>query len=268
LQQQGALFFDEIMDATGLLRTQLEQALAELAAAGLISSDSFAGLRALLLPASRRRPIDLRRRRRGALYGLEDAGRWSLLTAAGADQQVNGRWSAAGLDTAEYVAGCLLRRYGIVFRALLQRENNLPPWRELLYVFRRMEARGEVRGGRFVTGFSGEQFALPEAVGLLRDVNRRPAEGTFISISAADPLNLIGIIVPGARVPALAANRVLYRDGAPVATLVGRQMHPLEAMNSEAEWQARTALLRRRIPNLSHTDLSWSGASPTRSLPN
>jgi ATP-dependent Lhr-like helicase len=238
------------MDEAGLLRTQLEQGLAELAAAGLVSSDSFAGLRALLLPASRRRPIDFRRRHRGALNGVEDAGRWSLLTAFKTqDQQPASRWSAANSETIEYIAACLLRRYGVVFRALLQRESNLPPWRDLLYLYRRMEARGEVRGGRFVQGFPGEQFALPDAVGLLREVNKRVPASDMIAVSAADPLNLVGTIIPGARVPALTSNRILYRDGIPVAALIGREMQKLKPADGEAEWQLRTALLRRRILN-------------------
>jgi ATP-dependent Lhr-like helicase len=110
-----------------------------------------------------------------------------------------------------------------------------------------MEARGQVRGGRFVKGFSGEQFAQREAVGLLREINRRTTEGELVAISAADPLNLIGAIVPGTRVPALTSNRILYRDGIPIATLTGKEMHRLTEMDSSAEWQARTALLRRRM---------------------
>jgi len=264
LERFGALFFDEIMDGVGLLRTQLEQALAELTAAGLVSSDSFAGLRALLLPAKRRRPIDFRRHRRGALYGLEDAGRWSLLIAPKAeDQQPANRWTAADAETVEYIATCLLRRYGVVFRALLRREDGVPPWRNLLYVYRRMEARGDARGGRFVQGFSGEQFALPEAVGLLREVRRRQTSGDLFAISAADPLNLVGTILPGSCVPALTSNRILYRDGVPIAMLIGREMWTLENMDSEAEWQARTALLRRRMPNYAGDDWRSVGAEFT-----
>jgi ATP-dependent helicase Lhr and Lhr-like helicase len=263
LRQRGALFFDEIMDDLGLLRTQLEQSLGELAAAGLASSDSFAGLRALLRPANRRRLIDLRRRRRGALYGVEDAGRWSLTKApAGEAQQASGSWTGAATEAVEHVAACLLRRYGVVFRALLLRESGLPPWRDLLYVYRRMEARGEVRGGRFVTGFAGEQFALPEAVGLLRETNRRVPAGELISISAADPLNLVGTIVPGPRVPALASNRILYRDGVPVATLIGREMRKLETMDGETEWRLRTGLLRRRMSGTLSHDQPQSTAPP------
>jgi ATP-dependent Lhr-like helicase len=129
-----------------------------------------------------------------------------------------------------------------------------------------MEARGEVRGGRFVKGFTGEQFALPEAVGLLREINRRAKEGELTSVSAADPLNLVGSIVPGARVPALTSNRILYRDGVPIATLIGKEMRLLEKMDSEAEWQARTALLRRRMPSYASSDRHRLDADLTHSL--
>lgn len=257
LMHSGALFFDEIMDGSGLLRAQLEEALAELAATGLISSDSFLGLRALLLPASRRRPNDARRRRRSAICDIEDAGRWSLITRCKGENS-----KPVGIETVEYIAGCLLRRYGIVFRVLLQREAGLPPWRDLLYVYRRMEARGELRGGRFVTGFAGEQFALPEAVGLLREINRRPQEQALIAVSAADPLNLVGAIVPGARVPALASNRILYRDGTLIATQVGREFRKFTSMDGEAEWRARTALLSRRVARgVGHDRYSSQGGS-------
>ena len=120
------------------------------------------------------------------------------------------------------MARALLRRYGVVFWRLLAREATwLPPWRDLLRVYRRLESRGEIRGGRFVAGFSGEQFALPEAVGLLREIRRRPASGQWVSLSGADPLNLVGVLTPGARLPALIGNRVVYRDGVPVAVLSG-----------------------------------------------
>ncbi len=257
LLHSGALFFDEIMDGSGLLRTQLEPALAELAATGLISSDSFLGLRTLLLPASRRRPIDATRRRRSAVCDIEDAGRWSLLP-----QSKDEYSKPVGIETIEYIAGCLLRRYGIVFRILLQREAGLPPWRDLLYVYRRMEARGEVRGGRFVTGFAGEQFALPDAVGLLREINRTPPDQALIAVSAVDPLNLVGTIVPGARVPALASNRILYRDGTLIATQVGRQFQKFTSMDGETEWQARTTLLGRRMAlGLGHDRYRSQGGS-------
>jgi ATP-dependent Lhr-like helicase len=151
-------------------------------------------------------------------------------------------------DALDAIARALLRRYGVVFRKVLEREPDLPPWRDLLMVYRRMEARGELRGGRFVQGFAGEQFALPDAVAVLRDVRRAAKSGDSISISAADPLNMVGILTPGARVPALAGNRVLFRDGVPVAALIGGEVTFLERVDPQAEWDARTALLRRRMP--------------------
>jgi ATP-dependent Lhr-like helicase len=238
LRNHGALFFEDILSGTGLLRAQAEAALAEVVAAGLVTADSYSGLRALLIPSDRKRRL-ASRRRRIALFGLDDAGRWSLTRRA----------SAAPLaETIEQVAGILLRRYGVVFRRLLEREAEwLPPWHALLRVYRRLEAQGTVRGGRFVAGMSGEQFALPEAVTALRAVRRRAPTGDLVGLSAADPLNLAGIVTPGARVPALAGNRMLFRDGVPVAVHAGGQSDFLVAMEPAAEWAARQALLRRRM---------------------
>jgi ATP-dependent helicase Lhr and Lhr-like helicase len=146
------------------------------------------------------------------------------------------------------VARRLLLRYGVVFWRLLEREADwLPPWRDLLRVYRRLEARGEIRGGRFVAGFSGEQFALPDAIGLLREVRRKPASDAWVSVSGADPLNLVGILTPGSRLAALTGNRLLYRDGLPVAFLAGGEVHFLESLDSGSEWQARKALLRGAV---------------------
>ncbi len=132
---------------------------------------------------------------------------------------------------------------------MLEREAAwLPPWRDLLRVYRRLEARGEIRGGRFVAGFSGEQFALPEAVGLLREVRRKPPSGEFLSLSGADPLNLVGILTPGAKLAALTPNRVLYRDGIPVATLAGGAVQFLEELDPPTQWQAQKALMRGAVP--------------------
>ena len=142
----------------------------------------------------------------------------------------------------------LLRRYGVVFRRLLEREGMPRPWRELVKSFWRMEARGEIRGGRFVAGFSGEQFALPEAVGLLRSIRRSPTAGHLVSVSAADPLNLMGILTPGSRVPPVSANRILYRDGVAIAIREAGQVRFLTEMDSSSEWQVRNALLRRTVP--------------------
>ncbi len=243
LRTRGACFFGEIAHGAGLLHTQLEMALAELVAWGLVTSDSFTGLRALLVPAHKRPPVD--RIRRGAslsLFGMENAGRWSLLHPGPLPTE-----AAASREAVEAVAWTLLRRYGVVFRKLLERETLLPPWRDLLHVFRRLEARGEIRGGRFVDGFSGEQYALTEAVGRLRALRKRPKTGGLVSVSAADPLNLVGIATPGDRLAALAGNRLLYRDGEPIAVLEGREPRFLVNLDAATRWQAQNALVRRSV---------------------
>jgi ATP-dependent Lhr-like helicase len=194
LAGRGASFFHELTAATRLLPTQVERALGELAGAGLVTADSFSGLRALLTSPEKRERLG-RRRRTGA-QGVDTAGRWALL-----------RGAEEGADRLEAVARVLLKRYGVVFRSLLARESRLPPWRELAMVYRRLEARGEIRGGRFVSGFGGEQFALPEAVSLMRAVRKR-GELQPVSVSAADPLNFRGILTPDERVPAVAKKRV------------------------------------------------------------
>ena len=210
-------------------------------------SDSFAGLRALLTPSDRRKPLsDGKRRRRTALFGIEDAGRWTLLRRPAQISGSRTATHAGDQETIEHIAHTLLRRYGVVFWRLLEREAAwLPPWRDLLRVFRRLEARGDVRGGRFVAGVSGEHFALPDAVGLLRETRRGPLSGTWISVSAADPLNLVGTIVPGPKVPAIASNRVLYRDGVAVATLIGGEIQWLEELEPPEAWEAKNALVKR-----------------------
>ncbi len=144
----------------------------------------------------------------------------------------------------EHAARSLLLRYGVVFWRVLEREADwLPPWRDLLRVYRRMEARGELRGGRFVAGFSGEQFALPDAIGLLREIRRRNEPSGWVSLSGADPLNLAGILTPGPKLAALAGNRLLYRDGLPVAALAGAEVRFYEMLTPAEEWQARKMLL-------------------------
>ena len=182
LSTHGALFFAELPQASGLLAPQVEDALCELVAWGLVTSDNFGGLRALLVPSDRRKPSGGGSRRRRILsFGMEDAGRWALVRHPS---------EAAGAAALEHVAHALLRRYGVVFWRLLAREPDwLPPWRDLVRVYRRLEARGEIRGGRFVAGFAGEQYALPDALGMLRQVRRRPHADEFVSLSGADPLN-------------------------------------------------------------------------------
>ncbi|MEO8459039.1 MAG: DEAD/DEAH box helicase [Dokdonella sp.] len=232
LAEHGASFFDEIAGATHLLNTELEDALGELVARGLINADSFAGLRALLVPAAKRATNHQRRSRRASLLGIEDAGRWALVRSPSAQPvaplpastrpaSIRPSRTTSVPEHVEHVVRTLLRRYGVVCWRLLEREADwLPPWRDLLRVFHRLEARGEIRGGRFVAGLSGEQFALPDAVGALRSVRQRAGDGDLVCVSAADPLNQVGLIVAGVRVPAISGSRVLYRDGMPIATLI------------------------------------------------
>ncbi len=267
LREFGAAFFIDLVQHSGMLRTQVENALAELAAWGMVTSDSYAGLRALIAPASKRAGYG-RHSRRGA-PSLDHAGRWELLRSIKPDSpraqskddarppQVDD--NPPPVATSQHVARVLLRRYGVVFRALLERESGLPPWRDLLYEYRRLEARGEIRGGRFVSGFSGEQFALPEAVGSLRELRNQSTrdetergdkqaqvgESQLITIAATDPLNLTGIITPGARIPAQIGNRVTYRNGTPVAALVAKELRWLTSEHKLNQSEIRDQILRR-----------------------
>jgi ATP-dependent Lhr-like helicase len=253
LSRRGALFFAEVVKHSGLLQTRAEAALGELVAVGLVNADSFAGLRALLIPANKRRPVDgrsSRRRGRVAPFGVESAGRWSVFREAGESEEgpkTSTAWDEPDLGAVQAQAMALLRRYGVVFRRLLERETNLAPWRELTRVYRRMEARGEIRGGRFVAGFSGEQFALPEAVGRLRAVRREPHNGQLVAVSAADPLNLIGILTPGGRIPALSGNRVLFRDGVLVAVREAGKVRLLTPSEGAGEREVSDALTQRIV---------------------
>jgi ATP-dependent helicase Lhr and Lhr-like helicase len=166
---------------------------------------------------------------------------------------------------AEAVAWQLLRRYGVVFRRLVARETLLAPWRDILRVFRRLEARGEIRGGRFVGGFSGEQYALAEAVGLLRSVRREEPAGELVAVSGADPLNLVGIVTPGDLVAGLATNRILYRDGIPVALKEGAgggERYLVEVTLEQRE-VLKTALVRGRVAPLVRTYLGRTVRQPT-----
>jgi len=230
LQNGGALFFSELVSRSGLLPSQTEEALSQLAALGLVTSDSFDGLRALLVPSNKRPTFGrstAKRRRRTNLASIEFAGRWSLLPRnVGASNGAGPREAAI-----EKVATVLLRRYGIVFRRLLERESFPVTWYELGRVYRRSEARGEIRGGYFVGGVSGEQFALPEAIGLLRSIRKSSSNCEPITLSAADPLNLQGVLAPGTRIPAFTANRILFRDGLPIAALESRQIRKLSDEN-------------------------------------
>jgi ATP-dependent Lhr-like helicase len=240
LQKQGASFFDDIVYRTKLFPSQAEDALGELISAGLITSDSFTGLRALLVPdkyktnAGHRRDVEI--------FSMSYAGRWSLLN----DEQRKEEPTNT-LQELETIAWALLRRYGVVFRRLSERENLAPSWRDLVRMLRTMEARGQIRGGRFVEGIYGEQYALPEAVVALRNVRKLNKKDVLVSISAADPLNLTGIITPGRRIPGYTGNRVLYKDGIPVAVKEANEIHFMIEPEAGEKWPLQDALIKRSI---------------------
>ncbi|WP_188865340.1 DEAD/DEAH box helicase [Pseudomonas asuensis] len=247
LSHHGALFFDELMSKARLLRTELEHALGELVNVGMVNADSFAGLRALLLPAAKRGSHTSSRRSRVPLYGgMDDAGRWALIRRP--VEEVSPRVSRQPQwddKVVEHIAWVLLRRYGVISWRLLEREADaLPSWRDLLRIYHRLEARGEIRGGRFIAGLSGEQFALPEAVTLLRAVRARPAAERYIRLAAVDPLNLVGTLLPGAKVPAVIGNRVLFKEGLPIAAWVAGKFKCLLPLEPEEEQKARLILIR------------------------
>ena len=237
LAKHGALFFDEMLQGTRLLQSELEDALAELVVRGRATCDSFAGLRALMRPTSKRIPRRSKYRPHRPLFGIEDAGRWSLLPREASSD------TGMSQEDVEHVARTLLRRYGVITWRLLEREAAwLPPWRDLVRVCRRLEARGELRGGRFIAGVSGEQFALPEAVVRMREVRRLPPDVTMVCLAAADPANVLGTLLPGPRLPRVGGSRVLFRDGIPIATLVAGAQKMLVPMSPTERHEAGQAL--------------------------
>ena len=239
LAQRGASFVHELVSSTGLSHDDVRAALAALVASGLVSSDGFGGLRAIV---ARRSSTPVRpngyRSRQASGAGLAAGGRWSIVSSA-VDAP------PARHEAVEQQARALLRRYGIVFRRLLARESNAAPWRELTRVFRRLEARGEIRGGRFVSGMTGEQFALPEAVTAVRDARRTAPAGDLVTLSAVDPLNLAGIVTAGDRLAAVAGTRIVYRDGVPLAALEGDYVRPLTGYEPEVAAAVTRALTGR-----------------------
>ena len=236
LQKHGASFAAAIGRGCSLLPTHLEQALGELVAAGCIASDTFSGLRDLVASAQTK----AKRARRGP--GLDRAGRWSLIPGP-----TEAPTEIARLASVEAQARVVLARYGVVSRRVLEHETLLHPWRDLVRVLRRMEARGEVRGGYFVSGMSGEQYALPEALQLLRRHREPPAQDVYVALSAADPLNFTGTILPGDRIPAIAAHRILFRNAIPVAVQEGRTIRAIGdfALTPEAERLLTQSQLKR-----------------------
>jgi ATP-dependent Lhr-like helicase len=234
LRSRGASFLRDMATACELDETSLATAVARLVACGLVTSDAFAGVRAIAR-ALQQDPVGFDRRR-------DLAGRWSAVPAA-----VDLTREQA-IDTQ---ARALLNRYGVVFRRLLVRETNAATWRELSTVYRRLEARGEIRGGRFVAGVSGEQFALPDAVERLREVRRSGRDGRLINISAADPLNLTGILTSGDRVRAVTSSRIVYRDGIPLAALEGDYLRPLMEIEPSVSSEVASMLAGRRLEGVS-----------------
>ena len=221
LRARGASFATELESACGLSEEEVRTALTELVAAGAVSSDGFAGLRTIIGT----RPTTA-------------TGRWFAV-------------NEAGERSAEAVAWTLLRRYGVVFRRLLAREATTVTWRELVHVYRRLEARGEIRGGRFVGGMSGEQFALSSAVERLREIRRTPADDRLVTISAADPLNLTGIVTVGDRLRTVASNRIVYLRGVPVSAMEGDMLRVLAPVDAAMAPLIAAAAAGRRVPVLS-----------------
>ena len=216
-----------------MLKSEIEGAIAELVAAGMLTCDSFAGLRALLIPEKYKVRS---RRNRGPVFGMELAGRWSAIEPKSEVQ-----------PDIEQCARILLKRYGVVFRRVLMRESGIPPWRDLVRVLRRMEDRGEVRGGRFVERW-GEQYALPEAVTVIRSLKREKRRGELVSVSACDPVNLVGVVTPGRRIPAVPGNRILFRDGVPIARYEGKTVQFEEKPDRKTAWKIQKALVRKHVP--------------------
>jgi ATP-dependent Lhr-like helicase len=248
LHERGASFFADLVRMTNHLPTEVEEGLWELVAAGLVTADGFDNLRALMDP--RRRRAEGRERSRRPRHA---AGRWSLLRQAIGYQPsaispepatlATSRLTPSASRSIEPVARQLLRRYGVVFRDLLARESLVQSWRDLLLQYRRMELQGEIRGGRFVSGFTGEQFALPEAVESLRAARKRNGSGPAshdMKISASDPLNLAGVILPGSRVPAVPSNFLVFRDGVMVRTVLGREA--ADRPDAQIEWSGQARL--------------------------
>jgi ATP-dependent Lhr-like helicase len=252
LTDRGALFFNDLVAVTGLLPSHLEEALRELAALGLVTSDAFAAVRKIVehKHTGRRRPA------RGRMFrGLAaPIGRWSLFpgpVASVTREQYLQQWCRQ-----------LLRRYGIVFRELLVRESSAPSWFELVPQFRSMELRGEVRGGRFVAQVAGEQYATEAAVQRVREIRDRAAPDAWVAISAADPLNLLGIVLPGTRLPATHRNALILEQGNCLATQQASQVEFLAAVPESQQWEMRRALQLGRRPR--KTVLDPLGGEQTR----
>ncbi len=258
LKQHGASFLDDMLKRTRLLKTQAESALGELVANGRAHNDSFTGLRSLLTPAHKKPGGHGRRRGRRAVFGIEHAGRWSLIPAPQTADTHPGDEAVLTELTHIY-----LKRWGVLFRKLLERETLAPPWRVLVRLLRKMELRGELRGGRFVAGVGGEQFAYPETVDRLRQTAKAEKKEDCIVLSAADPLNLLGVILPGEKTARLTHNRVLYEDGVPIAVWEAKEARYLKPLDAEKQAHARQALIGRKFPTRLNAYLGTRAAQAT-----
>jgi ATP-dependent Lhr-like helicase len=242
LQSSGALFFLELVMQSGLLRTQVEDALGELVARGLVTADSFNGLRALIRPQSKRPRFGSRHR--GAHSEFDAAGRWAQVLRWPSLDMADGEQLST--EAIEHAAMSLLRRYGVISRAIVMREDLAPAWRDLARFYRRAEARGEIRGGRFVEPFGGEQFALIDAVDSLRRIKRDGDKDEWLAVSAADPAQLSSLVGESVKVPQIAANRIAFRDGVPIAAVTGAGFHMFDHRNAQYEARARNELFSDR----------------------
>ena len=259
LKEHGASFFDQIQSRTGTLKTQLEEGLAELVSYGRVCSDSYTGLRALLTP-SNKKPSAHKRRNRKAMFGVEDAGRWSLLNTFQLElaqeepnKKTTRKWEVLDEEQIERLISIYLQRWGILIRSLLERESYAPPWRVLLVHLRKLELRGVLRGGRFVTGIGGEQFAFPETVDALRKFkkdkkNKVGVKQPFYCLTASDPLNFLNLTLPNRRLPRLLKNRVLFQGGIPIAMLDSGEVHYLRDIDLREQWNIQQMLLKRNFP--------------------
>ncbi len=242
LEENGASFFADIAAKVRLLNTQVESGISELVAHGLVNSDSFIGLRALLTPAYNK-PSENNKRKKQTTFSIEHAGRWTLIPSSTGTEQ-----DKLNFEYLEKLVFIYAKRYGVVFRKILEKESFAPPWRVLVRVLRRLELQGKLRGGRFISGVSGEQFATPETVKQLRQVKNKPGDKTRVVIGAADPLNILGLIIPTEKVSNHTNNRIVFEDGIPIAVLENKEVKFLKEYSKEEQWELQNLLIRRAFP--------------------
>ncbi|SMF22238.1 DEAD/DEAH box helicase [Pseudobacteriovorax antillogorgiicola] len=236
IQKLGAPFYEDLVHELAMPRSRIEEALGELISLGLASADGFEAIRPLIAPDRKRKADLVKRSRRQLLFetGFQRGGRWSAFPGSNPIAEVNHE------ERLENWAWLLLERYGIIFRDLLSRERLAPQWRDLVRIYRKLEMRGEIRGGRFVKNVSGEQFALPEAVDHLRQAAKQP--NRWVVLSACDPINLVGILDENPKIPAVPGNRVVFEDGDLIAYRDAGEVHFLKKLGFEAEEMIKRAI--------------------------